>query len=132
MTLMIELEPEVERRLAEEAARRGMAVAEFARWVLEERLRGGYPEPDHRLERTPEQIVSEFFARVPRRSPEDLAALARQQGILPVTRFEALLGEGPAGEDEFDVDAFLAARKQWQQQGRPPGAGLAEPEDAHR
>jgi plasmid stability protein len=38
MTLIIELPPELERRLEEEAARRGQAAGEFARSVLEERL----------------------------------------------------------------------------------------------
>jgi plasmid stability protein len=38
MTLIIELPPEIERRLTEEAARHGQAAEEFARAVLEERL----------------------------------------------------------------------------------------------
>ena len=38
MTLMIDLPPELERRLEEEAAQRGQAPAEFARTVLEDRL----------------------------------------------------------------------------------------------
>jgi hypothetical protein len=38
MSLTIDLSPELERRLAEEAARRGQGAAEFARSVLEERL----------------------------------------------------------------------------------------------
>jgi predicted transcriptional regulator len=38
MTLTIDLPPELERRLQEEAARRGQAPADFARAVLEDRL----------------------------------------------------------------------------------------------
>jgi hypothetical protein len=38
MTLTIELPPELERRLAEEAARHGQAPAEFVRAVVEEKL----------------------------------------------------------------------------------------------
>ncbi len=38
MTLHIELSPELERRVAKEAARRGQQPAEFARAVLEEKL----------------------------------------------------------------------------------------------
>jgi len=131
MTLTIELSPDLERRLAEEAARRGQAEGEFVREVLEERLAplGG---PDRHGERTPAQMLDDFFARFPRSTPEELAELARQQGVHPLPGFEQLLGEGSEGEDEFDVDAFLAARKRWQWEGHPPGAGLAEPEDAHQ
>jgi hypothetical protein len=38
MTLIIELSPDLEQRLAEEAAQRGQRAEEFARTVLEERL----------------------------------------------------------------------------------------------
>jgi predicted transcriptional regulator len=38
MTLTIDLSPELERRLADEAAQRGQQPEEFARTVLEERL----------------------------------------------------------------------------------------------
>jgi predicted transcriptional regulator len=38
MTLTVELSPELERRLSEEAAQRGQAPADFARAVLEDRL----------------------------------------------------------------------------------------------
>jgi hypothetical protein len=38
MTLLIELPPELEQRLEEEAARRGQAPAEFVRAVVEEKL----------------------------------------------------------------------------------------------
>jgi predicted transcriptional regulator len=38
MTLTIELPPELEQRLAEEAARQGQAPGDFARAVLEDRI----------------------------------------------------------------------------------------------
>jgi hypothetical protein len=131
MPLTIKLSPDLERRLAEEAARRGQAAEEFARAVLEERL-APTGEPDRSEERTPEQILDDFFARFPRSTPEELAEMARHQGVHPVPGFEYPLAEGPQGEDDFDVDAFLAARRRWQWEGRPPGASLAEPDDARQ
>lgn len=71
---------------------------------------GGCSAPS--VERSPEAIINDLFARVPHRTPADLAALAREQGKAPAARFEDLLGEGPAEGDDFDVDAFLAARRQ--------------------
>jgi hypothetical protein len=131
MVLMIELSPDLERRLTEEAARRGQSTDLLARAILEERL--APPQQIERTgERTPEQILADFFARCPPAAPEELAVLARQQGVQPVPDSQHLLGEGPTDGDEFDVDAFLAARKQWQSEGRPPGIGLVDPEDAHR
>jgi hypothetical protein len=49
---------------------------------------------------------------LPPRSPDDLLALARAQGVKPVTDPERLLGDFWP-EDE-DVDDFLEARRQWQ------------------
>jgi hypothetical protein len=83
-------------------------------------------------ERSPEEIIDALFARVPRRSPSDLAALAREQGKVPAARFEDLLGEGPTDGDEFDVDAFLAERRQWGSEENPLATHLAEPDDAAR
>jgi hypothetical protein len=131
MVLKIELSPDLERRLAEEAARRGQAEEEFARTVLEERL-APPGEPDRRGERTATQILDDFFVQFPRSVPAELAELARQQGVTPLPGVEHLLVEGPEGAEEFDVDAFLAARKRWQWEGRLPGTGLAEPEDARQ
>src|SRR5438128_4012703 len=54
MPLTIELSPGFERRLAEEAARRGQSEEEFARAVLAERL-APTAEPDRREARTPGQ-----------------------------------------------------------------------------
>jgi hypothetical protein len=43
-----------------------------------------------------------------------------------------LVSDGATELDEFDVEAFLQARRSWQYQGRTLCAGLVEPEDAHR
>jgi hypothetical protein len=83
-------------------------------------------------ERSPQDIISALFARVPRRSPSDLVALAREQGKVPAARIEDLLGEGPSDGDEFDVDAFLAERRHWGSEEESLGAHLAEPDDAAR
>jgi hypothetical protein len=53
---------------------------------------------------------------LPARSPEELLALARAQGVKPVTRFEDLLGDFWP-EDE-NVDDFIAARRRWQWEGQ--------------
>jgi hypothetical protein len=56
-------------------------------------------------------------------------ALARQQGKVPLARFEDIFGLGAAGEEEFDVDAFLAARERWQSEDRLRDDRLAELDD---
>src|SRR5438874_2072642 len=99
MVLTIELSPDLERRLAEEAARQGQAAEQIARAILEERL-APPGKPHGRAERTPEQILNDFFVQYPHSPPEELAVLARQQGVHPVPDFELLLGEGPSGQDE--------------------------------
>ena len=71
------------------------------------------PEPDSG---TPEQRLADFFARYPRRTPQDLLELARRKGIRPVAQFEELLGPGA---DDFDVDAFLTAHRGWKREGGP-------------
>jgi hypothetical protein len=75
-------------------------------------------------------MMADLFARVPHRTPADFAAVACAQGIAPVARLDDLMGEGPADGDEFDVDAFLAARKEWQVEARPFDASFAEPDDS--
>jgi plasmid stability protein len=130
--LKIDLTPELERRLAVEAARHGQIPADFARAVLEERLTGTAPASDALAERTPEQILSDFFRRYPRRSPGDLLKIAAMQGVQPFARVEDFAAGEPVSDDEFDVDAFLAARKEWQWEGRLQDDELAEPEDARQ
>jgi hypothetical protein len=45
-----------------------------------------------------------------------LEALAREQGILPVADFDALLAN--SWPDDESADDFLAAREQWRREGR--------------
>jgi hypothetical protein len=106
---MIELTPELERRLEREAARHGQKPQEFARTVLEERLTG--------LTASASPDLESLFADLPRRTPEEVQAFLRAQGATPVERFEDLLGDfWPAGES---VDEFLEARRRWQREGSP-------------
>lgn len=109
MTLTLDLPPEMMRRLENEAARYGQTVTEYARMVLEQGLapRAG--------SRPGEEALPDLFAGIRRRSAEDLIALAREQGIKPVEKFEDLLGDFWP-EDE-SVDDFLEARRQWQREG---------------
>lgn len=126
MALVIELSPEVQRRLEEQAAQRRQAPAEYARLVLEEQLAAaGHSQ-------SPDEMLAAFLASHPHRGPEDLLELARRQGVSRVKQLEDLLGEGPAPGDTFDVDSFLAARKRWHRECGPPDSRLAEPEDARR
>jgi hypothetical protein len=106
MTLQIELPAEVEEHLAREAERRGQSLVDYAREVLERSVR--------RADLS-EAVFASYWRDLPRRSPADLAALARGQGIQPVGDPEAITGGWP--EDD-SVDEFLAARKRWQHQGR--------------
>jgi hypothetical protein len=110
MSLHIDLPPPIVRWLEQEAARRGQSVNDYARVLLEEVITAAM--------RRPEQTLP---GGVQPRSPAELLALAREQGIKPVERFEDLLGDWSdlEGEEEFDVDAFLEARRQWQQEGGP-------------
>jgi hypothetical protein len=82
-------------------------AVEYAQKLIEERLAAELAEPL-------------LLDGLPQRSPEDLTALARDQGVKPVERFEDLLGDFWP-EDE-DVDDFIAARRQWQWEGQtgPP------------
>jgi hypothetical protein len=77
--LTIDLPPELEEQLQQEAARRGQGIGEYARMLLEEHLSGfnGQGEGVDRL------------LRLPRATPEQIEALVRQQGGRPVERIEA-------------------------------------------
>ncbi len=63
MTLTIELAPELEDRLREEATRRGLDAVELARRLIEERLPAptSSPQPPT-LRLTPEEWIREFDA----------------------------------------------------------------------
>lgn len=62
MTLAIELSPEVEQRLRDEAARCGQDTEEFARTVLEERLAVSQKERARRVAALMEQWNAEDAA----------------------------------------------------------------------
>src|SRR5207245_7324682 len=108
----IEVTPELEQRLQEEAAKRGQSMADVAFAILQEQLEpragGAAPEEIHAL-----------FQRLPRRTPADLLALAEAQGVKPVERFEDLLGDFWP-EDET-CDEFIA----WLREGREDRRGEA-------
>jgi len=104
--LQIEVTREVERGLQREAARRGQPVEDVVAAVLEERF-----APATEMSALPDE-VRPLFRGLPRRSPADLLALARSQGVAPVGEFEELLGDFRP-EDET-CDEFIA----WLRQGR--------------
>lgn len=62
MTLTIDLSPDTERQLREEAARQGQDAAEFARSVLEERLAAARDERARRIATLMEQWNAEDAA----------------------------------------------------------------------
>jgi hypothetical protein len=103
MTLIVELPPEMERRLEEEAARRGQDTGAVARALLEEKLASLPPG-----ERT-----------WPRASAAEVAALLEAAGTRPVSKLREL--EGDFWPDHESVDEFLQARRVWQSEG---GAGF--------
>jgi hypothetical protein len=75
-------------------------------------------------------LAAAFLATLSRPSREEVQALLREQGAKPVERFEDLLGDwaGEDGDEEFDVDEFLKARREWQWEGSPGFADAqAEP-----
>ncbi len=62
MSLMIDLPPEMEQQLREEAARNGQDAAEFARTVLEEQLAAARQERARRIAALMEQWNAEDAA----------------------------------------------------------------------
>jgi hypothetical protein len=93
VTITLRLSPKLERRLTEEAARCGqdvesVAVAALEDWSVGSRL------DDDRVQRTPEQIIADSFARFPPGTPEEIEELARRQGV-PVFSGESLRDLGP-------------------------------------
>jgi len=111
MTLAIQVSPELQRRLAEEAARRGQTVEELAREILEARV-GEAPAP---------AAEASWLARLPRPDPDEVQAILRADGAKPVHHFEELLetASEPDEDEEFDVDDFLQERRRWQWEGAP-------------
>ena len=114
MSVQIDLPRELEREQACEAARRGQSLSGYLLAVLGQRRTAAGDA---------EAVFAGFWRDLPRRSPADLVALAKAQGIQPVTNLDAITG----GWLEHDsVDDFLAARHRWQWEGRLSGA---TPED---
>jgi hypothetical protein len=104
--LTIALPPDLERRLSEEAEKRGQGVEEFARTVLEAGVASAQTNNE------------DPYAGLPRRSPEELDALARAQGIPLVVDVDDLVG-GFWPEDET-CDEFIAAVRELRREELPP------------
>jgi hypothetical protein len=108
MSVTIDLSPDLERRLAQQAARHGQTPADYARAAIEEKLatagsagEGGSENP--------------LYSGLPRRDPAELADLARQQGAPVAVRFEDLLGDFWP-EDE-STDEVLETLREWRREG---------------
>ena len=104
--LMIEMTPELEQRLEEEAAKSGQSVAEVASVILRQRLAPPAGGASVR------EDVQALFEGLPRRTAADLLVLAEAQGVKPLERFEALRGD--FWPEEETGDEFLA----WLREGR--------------
>jgi hypothetical protein len=104
-SLRIDLTPELEQRLREEARKRGQRVSDYARMVLEASL----PAP-------PDVADDSIWRGLPRRAPEELDALARSQGAPLAVRAEDLIGDFWP-EDET-CDEFIASTRRWRREGR--------------
>jgi hypothetical protein len=72
------------------------------------------PTAQERLARRmgPSTVAGTAFVAQP---PADLAALAAQQGVRPVTRFEDLLTD--IWPEDEDIDDFIATLRQWRHEG---------------
>jgi hypothetical protein len=104
-SLRIDITPELEQRLREEAAKRGQPVSGYARTVLEASL----PAP-------PDVADDSIWKGLPRRAPEELDALARSQGAPLAVRAEDRIGDFWP-EDE-SCDEFVASTRRWRREGR--------------
>src|SRR5947208_4878369 len=96
MTLTLDLPPDLERRLAQEAARRGQPVDDCARTLLAERL-ANPPQPE--LSAAERRDAVWAYRGLPRRSAADLAELAREQGA-PLSVDWDTLPQDPDPESE--------------------------------
>jgi hypothetical protein len=103
-SVIIELPPELERRLQEEAEKRGQKVGDYARMVLEAGLGA-----------RPKETGESIWKGLPRRAPEELDALARSQGAPLAVRTEDLIGDFWP-EDE-SCDEFIATVRRWRREG---------------
>jgi hypothetical protein len=108
--LTLNLSPDLERQLCEEAAKRGQAVEEYARIVLETGLASA------------EAADSDPYAGLLRRSPEELDALARAQGVPLVIDVDELVGD--FWPDDETCDEFIAAVRELRREELPPTADV--------
>jgi hypothetical protein len=104
-SLLIELSPAVEALLKEEAAERSLEVADFARILIETGLNQAITLSDARS-------IAALFEGLPQRTPADLEALARAQGVCPLQRVEELAGT--FWPEEESCDQFIT----WLREGR--------------
>jgi hypothetical protein len=105
VSLRIDVPPELESRLREEAAKRGQGVGDYARMLLEASLLA-----------SPQVADDAIWNGLPRRVPEELDALARSQGAPLAVHAEDLLGDFWP-EDE-SCDEFIASIRRWRREGR--------------
>jgi hypothetical protein len=112
--LTIEMTPELEQRLQEEAVRSGRSLAEVALVALHKELLP--PSGAARLR----EDVQALYEALPRRSAADLHALAEAQGVRPVERLEDLRVD--FWPEEESGDQFLA----WLREGRRDRPGRLE------
>jgi hypothetical protein len=110
MTLLIDLPPKLERRLVEEAARHGLAPADYVRAVIEEKLAVSSVN-----------TASSPYAGLPRRDPQELIELGRQQGAQVPLSFDDL--QGSFWPEDEGADEFLATLREWRQERRERSSG---------
>jgi hypothetical protein len=101
MTLTVELPPEMEQRLEEEAARRGQDTGAVARALLEEKL-ASLPPGQYAWSRA---------------TVGEVAALLDASGAKPVQDLRDLQGDFWPEHDS--VDEFLQSRRSWQHDSGP-------------
>jgi hypothetical protein len=106
--LTLTLSSDLERRLSEEAEKHGQAVEEYARTVLEAGVASA-KAPD-----------GDPYAGLPRRSPEELDALARAQGVPLVIDVDDLVGV--FWPDDESCDEFIAAVRELRREELPSPA----------
>jgi hypothetical protein len=116
-SLKIDLTPEMEHRLKRTAEERGQAAADCARTLLEEKL----AEVTSARSADAQPESPDPWAGLPRRAPEELDALAAEQGAPLAVRFETVLGD--FWPEEETCDEFIAALRAWRREGAPPSPG---------
>lgn len=105
MPLTLDLSPELESRLVEEAARRQLEPTACARSILEERLNGPPRQAARDHAQGDERDAVAAYRGLPRGSVAELAALAQEQGAPLAVDWESLPEDpGPheAGDDFTD------------------------------